>query len=433
MSDVIAVHPTRRAALEHLATLYSADPILVELDWAEQRIVAAGALRWRARNELGGSDACVLAAARLMDPVPLSATEIAWLDDIVRAEPEHRSLSRDLGGRAWPMTAAVTSTRLRRLSRDLASLDRKLGDRIYSMCVVAMRDALRRAGVKATVRAKNRGKKAAALVQAGDLTPDVLRQLGVTADELLDRSFDSLGAEVERIIRESNRQRSRLALLMWDLDPDEWEEEFDDDPEADRRAALAAAILALGLLRRAKAALEKRVTSFSVFHAQDPDLDVSVVVPFAVVREALRVNDGAKVVNDIKAGPNKSPELDRGVTLIPPDEGAVEVLLRRVAETKARADEEALGGTRGDRGRGGEGRVGPVFLRHYTWVHAYFGAPAKPFPPHKDLDGVEFDDWSRGEVLAKDPGEFPYGRIVWAVDDHEDCTCYEVITYDLAD
>lgn len=386
--ETIAVRESRDEALAALVVVYGVEPVLAAMDWGEQRIVASAATRWRARYQLGGTKRALLAAARLADPSPLSAEDVAWLDEVSRTEPAHRHLSRDLAGRVWPRTAAVQRTRLRRLSRELAVIDQKLGDRLYSGAVLAMRDALRRAGVKAQVRAKNRGKTAT----LGALTPTVLAAIGAAPDELLDRAFVSFQAEAEDWIHAADRKRARAIADAYDVDPDDLE----DDPRADHRAEQAAVLLALLLLRRARRALSDQALV----------ADVQLAVPFVEVRTALRVRDGWQVIHDIRQGPNLTPQADAGMTLIPPEHGtgAIDELLGKVAPQSN-------------------------FVRGFEWVHGFFGEPQTPFHGHLAVDGAQYDDASRADVLAADPSEWPFVA-VYSTDDHDDCTCYEVITYE---
>jgi hypothetical protein len=395
----VSNHLSRVDALTDLCARYYVDPSLAGFDHGEQRVIASAAQRWQSRYQVGGTERALYAAARLAIPVPLSADEVAWCDEVARSEPDHRHLSKDLAGRRWPRTAAVSRSRMRKLSRDLAVIDQRLGDRLYAIAVTATRDALRRAGVKAVVRAKNRGKTAA--LETDGLTPAVLAAIGTSPDELLDRAFLSLQDEAEAQIVASNRQRARAIADAFDVDPDDLE----DDPQGDQRAKWAAALLAAGLLRRARAALST-AAEFARRLLGRGEGPIPVPVPFVEVRTAMRVRDGWQVIQDIRPGPNLTPEADAGITLVPPEHGssAIDDLLGR-----------ATGGAQ--------------FIRLYTWVHSYFGEPAKPFPPHEALDGAEYDDDTRAEVLAADPSEWPYVA-VYSVEDHDDCRCWELITYE---
>lgn len=376
-------HPSRQKALDQLRALYAAEPGLASLDWAENRIIADAALRWQRRYGLGGSASALCAAARLADPSPLTAADVAWLDDVSRAQPVHAHLSRDLAGRAWPRTAAVSHARMLRLSKRLAQIDLRLGDRLYAGAVAAMRDALRRAGVKAQVRAKNRGKTAT----LGHLTPAVLAAISTTPDELLDRAFVSLRADAHQWILDANKKRAQAVADTFDGDP----ADLEDDPTADHRAEEAAALLALLLLRRARSAL----TDVTI----NPEALQTVPVPFSAIRTAMRVRDGWQTLHTITPGPNRTPEADTAaVTMIPPPpgSGAIDELLGKVAPSSN-------------------------FVRGYEWVHGYFGDPKTPFPPHADYcDGLTYTDDTRDEVLAADPGEWPYVA-VYSTDDHPDC------------
>jgi len=49
------------------------------------------------------------------------------------------------------------------------------------------------------------------------------------------------------------------------------------------------------------------------------------------------------------------------------------------------------------------------------------GAPARPFEPHQDLDGTEFQTFT-DDVLAADGGEFPFVDF-YHPGDHLGCQC----------
>lgn len=360
------------------------------MDWPAQRYVSVIASRARDLLGYGGTLRTVTAAARLAHPHPLGDDEIAWLDEVAREQ--RGRVGKDLAGFRWPMTAAVSRRRLQRLSSDLAALDKRLGDRLYAAAVVAYRDALRRAGVKAQVRAKNRGKAAQAALDAEGMTDVVLAAINVAPDELLDRAFDAYGVSAADWIKASNKKRAELIAATFDNSDVE-----EDDPPADHRAEEAALLLAALLLGRARQQLG--VTK--------PGEPVTVAVPFADVRTALRVRDGWRVLPTVTAGPPRATETT-DFTLVPPPSDAIEELLGRAAPQDQ------------------------TFTRFYEWVHGYFGEPKTAFGPHLDLDGAQYDDQTRADVLAADPGEWPFVA-QYAVDDHDDCTCYEVITYEPAE
>jgi hypothetical protein len=379
----------------------AAHPELERLDFAEQRILAAGALRAALLLEHPGST--ISAARRLVDPRPLSGVELARLDEWTRAERD--PLTRDLAGRAWPILAAVEVTRARQrdLAKKLAQIDQRLADKLYAAAVSTMREALRRAGVKAKVRAKNRAKDTQARLDAEGMTDPVLAAINVRADELLDRAFEAYGVDAEEWISEANKRRRKAVARAWDLD------EVDvDDPNEDNRGALAAALLVGLLLGRARGALSTTT----------PAKEPTVSVPFAAVRTAMRVRDGATPL------PGAT-----GLTTVPPARDPVEAMIKGAAERATPLpDLEAI--ARGEEIPVDLSGVVPTLVPTYEWVHGYFGEPNAPFEPHLLLDGATYTEETRGEVLAKDPGEFPEGNLLWSVDDHDSCTCYEVVTWE---
>lgn len=199
---------------------------------------------------------------------------------------------------------------------------------------------------------------------------------------------------------EANRRRATAIAVAFDQDPDDFD---DNDDQGDRRAEEAAALLALLLLGRARKALSDSAIA-------GPDLDVKLVAPFADIRTAMRVRDGAKVIQAITQGPNLTPAADAGLSVVdpPPGSGAIDELLGKASD-------------------------GMAFTSSYEWIHGYYGEPGKPFPPHEALDGVTYDDSTRSDVLAKDPGEFPYGNTEWDYGDHDSCLCFAVQTWEPAE
>lgn len=389
-----------------MAALRGAYPELAEADWSEQRLVASAALGARDLLARGGTEATLLAAARLVDPRPLAPAELAYFDRLSR-ECRDRSIARDLSGRRWPVYASVEVARSRQrdLSRKLAQIDQRLADKLYAAAVSTMREALRRAGVKAQVRARNRSVEAKARLVEEGMTEAVLAAINVRADELLDRAFEGYGSDAEAWIVEANLRRRKAIARAWDLHPNDL-----DDPDEGNRAAQAAAVLVALLLVRARGALP----------GTTPAAEPTVGVPFALVRSALRVRDGATVV----PGP-------KGIQVLPARSSPVSRMMAQAAERATPLpDLEAL--ARGEAVPVDLSGVVPALEPHYEWVHGYFGEPAKPFEPHVLLDGVTYTDQTRGMVLAKDPAEWPEGRYEWSVDDHDSCTCYEIVTWEPA-
>lgn len=381
----------------------AAHPELVALDWPEQRIVAAAALSVRTLLARGGDYHTVRAAARLLDPAPLSGHEIATFDGLSRLYGD-RTIARDLAGRAWPVLASIETTRARQrdLGRRLARIDQQLADKLLAAAVATLREALLRAGVKARVRARKRAKGAQAALETDGMTEAVLAAIAVNADELLDRAFAGYGTEAEGWMSEANRKRRKAIALAWGLDEDEVEDE-DEDSRAGHAVAVLTGLL-LGVARRA-------------LSSTSPSAEPVVSVPFAVIRTAMRIRDGATAVVGV-----------RGIETVP-GRDPVGAMIRSAAERATPLPNlDALAA----------GEVVPVDLtgvvpelvQHFEWIHGYFGEPKTPFEPHLALDGQIYTDETRGEVLAKDPAEWPEGRFEWSVDDHDSCTCYEVVTWE---
>lgn len=382
-------------------------PELALLDWPEQRIRAACAMRVRAMLARGGTYPTVQAAARLRDPRPLTGSELAALDRLARSQGD-RTIARDLAGRSWPILAApqVVRARQRDLGKRLARIEQQLADRLYQAAQTVMREALQRAGVKARVRAKKRAKQAQLDLEEVGMTEAVLAAISVNADELLDRAFSSYQTDAQRWMAEAARKRRKAIAQSWDLDEEELEDENDDS-----RNVGAAALLTGLLLGAARQALG--ITS--------PAREPVVSIPFSMIRTAMRVKDGATVLPSVKGGFETQP----------PRVSPVERLMAQAAERATPLPDPAAI-ARGEEIPVNLEGVVPTLVANYEWVHGYFGEPNKPFEPHVILDGQTYTDETRGEVLAKDPGEFPEGRFEWSVDDHDSCTCYEVVTWEPA-
>lgn len=383
--------------------LAAALPILAGLDFPEQRLVAAGALRAAEILEL--TPARLAAALRLTDPRPLDGETLVTLDRWAREERD--PLERDLAGRRWPILASpsVVRNRQRDLGKKLARIDQRLADRLYAGAVTTMREALKRAGIKAKVRARNRGNEAKEQLDLVGMTDPVLAAINVRADELLDRSFEAYGTDALDWVKSANRDRRKAIARSWDID-----ERDLDDHNGDHRAELAVALLVGLLLGRARGALAHTI----------PGKEPTVSVPFQVVRTAMRVREGAQPTSDAK-----------GVHIVAPKQSETEGLMRQAAERATPLpDLEALAAGV-DVPVDLEGVV-PTLVQHFEWVHGYFGEPASPFEPHLMLDGAEYTEETRDFVLAKDPNEWPEGNSIWSVDDHDSCTCYEIVTWEPA-
>jgi hypothetical protein len=378
-------------------------PELEALDWPKQRLVAAGALR-AAELLVVEPNRGLRAARRLMDPRPLIGSELAQLDEWTRGE--RYPLEKDLAGRSWPILAEVVRGRQRDLGKKLARIDQRLADRLYAAAVTTMREALKRAGVKAKVRARNRAKDAQAQLDEIGMTDAVLAAINVRADELLDRSFEAYGVDARDWISTANRARRKAIAQSWEIDPDDL-----DDPDEGNRTEQAAAVLLVLLLGRARAALA----------TTSPAVEPVVQVPFALVRTAMRVRDGATAL----PGP-------KGIQLMPATKDPVAAMTKQAATLATPLpDLEAL--ARGEEVPVDLAGVVPALVKTYEWAHAYFGEPKTPFEPHLALDGEIYTEETRDMVLAKDPSEWPEGAYQWSVDDHDSCTCYEIVTWEPPD
>lgn len=400
-SSTVACHDSKKKALAQLRALYASEPSLANADHAEQRIIACAALRY-ARF---APPIAVAHAHRLVNPYPLTDLELAFFDSCARNARDN--ITRDLAGRRWDphVAAAVTKTRTRDVSRQLARLEQRLGDQLYSAAVTTMREALKRAGVKAIVRARSKTMRAA--VDREGLTDAILAAIHVNADELLDRAFEAYGFDAAQWIEMAAVKRTELIAKMYGLSAAELQ-----DPAIARRAKEAGVLLVSILLDLARGALPTTTP------AEEPH----VVLPFGAIRLAMRVEQGWI------AQPSASP---LGVEVLRPAYTVTEELLSRAIDlSRPLPDLDAL--ARGDAVNvpvelGGEP---PTLVARYQWRHAFWGEPVThEFPPHADLDGVEYTDETRGFLLAADPAEWPYVP-TYEPGDHDGCTCYEDVLWE---
>lgn len=296
-------------------------------------------------------------------------------------------------------TAAVTVAphRLARMSARVARLDRLMLTELHASANLAFAEAMRQAGVKITTRARRGSAKAAAAwdVADGRITPALLAAVGVTEQELLDRRFDTFGAAAAATIATRMRQQIRATAQALGLDPDDTENEYADD--IDQRAAAAAAFLVLALGIIARAALSGHTITPATTKGE-----YSGPVPFGIVR-------GAWNIAATRAVPPDLSNLGPG----PADLDAIREAFARAGRTLV-ADLLA--------------REQVTVIERSTWET---GDPARPFDPHQRL-GEEGASWlgdDRGDILAADPGEFPYVE-EYEPGDHDGCECLISVSYE---
>lgn len=71
-----------------------------------------------------------------------------------------------------------------------------------------------------------------------------------------------------------------------------------------------------------------------------------------------------------------------------------------------------------------------VTITTWVWVHNH--QPPNDFPPHVALDGTTFDENDWRDVLAKDPGDVPFGDAFYYPQQIEGCQCeVDIVSGDL--
>lgn len=289
------------------------------------------------------------------------------------------------------MTAAGDrrARRLARMSATLGQIDRQLFDRLRVAASKAMDDALRVAGARA--RSAAQGTPHAATFR-GVAAPDIiglarphLAALNLSPDQLLEGSFTDLADEFDAWVGAAQTRGRRAVLSVDDL-PDD-----DAGPVAtrqDEQRALAAAAFVAALVALART----QITSGAPDAPITGEWDTTLSVPAGVVREALAIAGGAKPTATQQGG--LAVVTTPGTTEPAPAVGSGPDLDRLIRES-LRAE-----------------------LTGWVWIH---DAPPVDFPPHADLDGVEFASWD-DPALANVDGAWPYVES-YAPGDHWGCAC----------
>jgi hypothetical protein len=289
-------------------------------------------------------------------------------------------------------TSREVSGRQRRidsLGRRLGEIDRTLMTRLQVACDHAVERTLRTVGAR--LRSAAQGNVAARPLLDGvnnlavgeALGPGMLAVLGVDLDaEITTESFSDLAGDFEAWVGTAQRRASDSVLALsvepWtDAERDELARQQDDD----RRDGWAALALALVALARGRV--------FNPTSDVGPgEIEPTLSVPMGPIRNALSISGGSGGALPV-AGEPPAGMIGTGRTI------------RDLVVSAVRAE-----------------------LTGWTWE---WGGAAVPFPPHMDLDGLEFDSWTE-DALANTSGEWPYGAY-WVPGDHNGCTCSAPLRY----
>ncbi len=253
----------------------------------------------------------------------------------------------------------------------------RLEERVTAAAQVAMRDALRRAGVKITQRASRRSKAAKDAVAAaqGRWTPAVLAATGMTEQDLIRQAFDSLGERYEQWVVDAARAQLRAVASVLGIPNDEM---------LARMRLRTADIAKASSLR-----LNEDLTRWAYRLLAEPEpsfgdvgeVPVDPTLPRSILEPSLALADGRS-------------------TTAPYGDG---LLLEAWLTFDPNAPVEVV-----------------------QWE---CGDPARPFPPHHDLCGTVTEWADYAGTYQSDASGFPRGETYWFPGDHTGCECSYAYSY----
>lgn len=269
-------------------------------------------------------------------------------------------------------------TPLHTLARKATKARQRLATRVQAAAQVALRDALRRAGVKVVQKASRRSQAAKAAVAAcgGRWTPAVLAAAGVTEQDLLRQAFDALGEKYEQWVIDAATEQLRAVADVLGLDTEAVLARMEHRMQDVARAASAR--LNEDLTQWAYRLLAEPEPSFG----DVGEIPVDTTLPPSILQPSLALADG----RNAEAPYGDGLLLEAWVTYDP--QAPVEMI---------------------------------------TWVH---GDPARPFEPHEALDGTTALWADYADVMNND-ASFPRDSIYFP-GDHLGCTCDYVYSYTTA-
>lgn len=318
--------------------------------------------------------------------VAASLAALARLDrDVLRSHPEWRHL----------IAASQPNVGLR-----LAAIDRDLFVRLRIAADAALTRSLERAGgrLRSTVAGGQRhasARQAVANVEnrlvAATLGPAVVAALSGDTGDLLAEAFDSFHAQWETWVLDAQTAALDVAQAAWGV-ADDRRPSVEQRMREDRDAGWAWFHTALLDLARERlyepvTAAQSRSTATLIGEA-----DPTIQIPAAMVREAMTRAGGAQGL-EVRATQAGGVELSTEAGRAPA--GGV-------------ATGQTVLGLAADEG---------FPLEWYVWTH---GAPARPFEPHVELDGVTFYDMEDPNLASSDDWIGAY----YAPGDHRGCTCW---------
>lgn len=260
---------------------------------------------------------------------------------------------------------------MRAMSQKAQKARDRLEDRLMAAAQVAMRDAIRRAGVKVTQRASRRSKAAKDAVAAANhkWTPAVLAAVGMTEADLIRQAFDSLGERYEQWVLQAATDQLRAVAAVLGI------------PEADMLARMR--LRTDDIARAASLRLNADLTQWAYRLLAEPtpsfgdvgEVPVDPTLPRSILQPSLALADGRTV--DAPYGDGLL--LEAWLTYDP--NAPIEVV---------------------------------------TWD---CGDPARPFPPHHELCGTVTEWADYAGTFGADAATFPRGETYWFPGDHLGCVC----------
>lgn len=274
------------------------------------------------------------------------------------------------------------------LGTALTRIDRRLFDRLTGTAEVAMTAALADAGRK-LMKLLPKGELRTSLRTVPlhevwfHIPPDMRAQLGVGVSDVLGGAFDQVEKEAGRAF-----EAAEVAVVG-----------------AIGKAGIRFSAPAINTAD-ATAFLRDRLLASAAAVLINPhaerrgEVDVSRLVPPGDIRDSMRVAAGATYSGDLlHLDPDRRPQLPDG-TWIGGDGPATGP--RTLAAISAGVENLGV---------------------RYRWG---IGSPSRPFDPHQNLDGEEYDDETRFATLAADMNDWPFVA-TYSAGDHDGCQCDEEI------
>lgn len=266
------------------------------------------------------------------------------------------------------------------MSEQLAELDRQAVETLRVAAAIVVNDVLARLGTKIRVTAsrKNRDlrERIVTAVKTRTVTPEVLGLVGVDAQQYLVDAFATFERKAQEVFARLDDRKARLARRY----AARYGRDIADEAEALREDRTRQAGLVLsGRLREWTFGL---LGAGLTVEAITGEMAKERMVPPSALREALHI---ASLANPDRIGPDSTSG--------------------------------AIPGRNSDLLRGALGEQIQVRLE---WVWGFYGEPARPFPPHENLNGTVVDG-PEDELLAN-PDTFPDSDF-YSPRDHEGCLC----------